>query len=385
MFRLKIGAFILQVLSVLNSGCAITAGSFFSNDDDLSGAPTTVGGYDLVDVNARSIIEIANDVNKLREKRTVELLNRRGFAASGVADDYVIGRGDVLTIIVWGHPELTNPTGEFRDAESAGRLVDANGNIFFPYIGELNVTGRTVGMVRRLIAEKLASYVQQPQVDVRVAAFRSQTVNVRGSVSRPGVVSITDRGLTINMAIAEAGGILESGSKRAVSVRRNGYEIQLDLYDDIANGLTVGELQLEDGDEVVVLRGDEYGVYVFGEVESEKIVPIPTAEISLGAVLAQAGGLTTNTANARKVFVLRLNDAASATEAAERIDLPSRLSVYKFDVSKMSSAVTLSMFKMQPNDFVYVDRTGMASYNGVITQFLPTISAIFQLDRLVND
>ena len=168
-------------------------------------------------------------------------------------------------------------------------------------------------------------------------------------------------------------------------MRRNGYEIQLDLYDDIANGLTVGELQLEDGDEVVVLRGDEYGVYVFGEVESEKIVPIPTAEISLGAVLAQAGGLTTNTANARKVFVLRLNDAASATEAAERIDLPSRLSVYKFDVSKMSSAVTLSMFKMQPNDFVYVDRTGMASYNGVITQFLPTISAIFQLDRLVND
>ncbi len=145
---------------------------------------------------------------------------------------YRIGAGDVLLITVWDHPELSSNMGMAGSGVSGvaatstnggndnGVLVDALGNIFFPYAGSFRVTGLTADQIRIKLQKRLAHYIHRPQVSVRVSGFRSQTVNVIGEVSSNQVVPITDQPLTILTAINGAGGISANANPHSIFVIR---------------------------------------------------------------------------------------------------------------------------------------------------------------------
>ncbi len=125
------------------------------------------------------------------------------------ASDYRIGPQDLLTISVFGVPELNQ---EVR--------VNTSGHISLPLIGNVQAGGRTVQELEQDIAAKLsASYLQSPQVTVFIKEFTSQRVTVEGAVKKPGIFPLTGR-TSLLQVIATAGGIDELGDDHALIVFR---------------------------------------------------------------------------------------------------------------------------------------------------------------------
>lgn len=193
------------------------------------------------------------------------------FARMRKVKSYKVGEKDILTIIVWNHPELTIPsmittsenlnvynTTNFNDFTNnpPGILVDEEGEIFFPLAGRLRVAGLTVNQIRERLTNRLYEYFQKPQVSVRVAAFRNKYVYVVGEVLRQGILPITDMKLTIMDAINQSGGIdKEASDAHYIYVIRGGFQNPIVYWLDATNPgamLLAAHFQLEPRDVLVI-------------------------------------------------------------------------------------------------------------------------------------
>src|SRR5512143_2996795 len=158
------------------------------------------------------------------------------LANESVDAEYRVGAGDVLSVTVWDHPELTIPAGEFRSADATGNLVNSDGTIFYPYIGTVPVAGLTTSQIRDLLTDKLRRYVKNPQLDIRVAAFRSKKVFITGEVMKPNVVPLSDIPLTVVEAINLSGGASPNADLTDVRVTRDNQVHVLDLLSVYKSG-----------------------------------------------------------------------------------------------------------------------------------------------------
>ena len=74
---------------------------------------------------------------------------------------YNIGVGDQIAVTVWGLPEIFPVTNISPDQNL--RRVDANGNIFFPYAGLIQASGKTQDELRNNLTKRLSKYFTDPQ------------------------------------------------------------------------------------------------------------------------------------------------------------------------------------------------------------------------------
>lgn len=282
-------------------------------------------------------------------------------------EDYRVGPGDVLNIIIWNHPELTIPAGGERSPEETGNWVHNDGTIFYPYVGVVEVEGLKVTEIRELITRRIGDYIEEPQVEVTVAGFRSQRVYVTGNVRQPGTYPVTNRPKRLLDAVNEAGGLDELADWRNVVLTRQGREYNLSLRAVYQHGDPSQNVVLRDGDVVHVGRVDDNKVFVLGEVTEPRPIKMGRQRMTLAEALAESGGLDEMQANATGIFVMRRGEE----DGEPRVDL------FQLDARQATALVIADEFTLQPRDIVYVTAAPVARWNRVVSQLIPTAQAVF--------
>lgn len=366
----------LAVLTLAVGGCSYYPG-MASDRIAGDGSPTGAQGEAEGAVPEPKVIPITAGLTRTLRQQEAETLAQRQDHAAPLRQQgpyrYRVGVGDILSVTVWDHPELTIPAGEYRSAESAGYLVGPDSTIFFPYIGKTTAAGKTVDELRQALTRGLKTYIERPQVDVRVAAHRSQKVYVTGEVgakpntatggvTQSGILPVTDVPLTALEAINQAGGPTPEADLHRVILTRQSNTYTLDLQGLYETGVIDRNWVLQDGDLLYVSDRNLNKVFVFGEVKQPAGFLMVKGRMSLAEALGEAKGIDQATANAAKVYVIR--NTGSGPE------------IYRLDASSADAMLLANHFAMRPRDVVYVAATELTRWNRFIQQVLPTIRTI---------
>ncbi|CDG51007.1 Polysialic acid transport protein KpsD [Halomonas sp. A3H3] len=182
----------------------------------------------------------------------------RGAMGDGLNPDYRIKPGDQVTVRAWGAFELDRVL-----------PVDAQGNIFIPGSGPLNVEGQSSQQVDGSVRQAITSvYPDNVQVYTNLQGVQPVAVYVTGYVENPGRYAGTPNDSLLYF-LDQSGGIDQDlGSYRQIRVMRDGRNVAtVDLYDFLING-NIPRPQFQDGDTIVV---EERGpaIAVGGDVHRE--------------------------------------------------------------------------------------------------------------------
>jgi polysaccharide export outer membrane protein len=175
--------------------------------------------------------------------------------ASAKPEDYRLGAGDLLKIVVFDHDEF-----------SLDARVSQTGNITFPLVGEVTVAGLSTRDAELLLARDLidGGFVKQPQVSVLVSEYLSQKVSVMGQVTKAGQYPLEASKRVIDV-LAMAGGMLnDTAADDATLVRADGSRFTIDLQ-KLFDGDPQMNLEVHDGDTVFVRRAPQF--YIYGQVQ----------------------------------------------------------------------------------------------------------------------
>ena len=277
--------------------------------------------------------------------------------------EYRIGPLDQVQVVVWEHPELTSPMGQYQPA---GQKVTTDGKLFYPYAGELQVAGLTAQELRLEITKRLSDKIlNDPQVDVRVTGYHSRKAFVTGAVNKPGYVSFDENPMTLPDVIAEVGGFDERADPSFIQLRRGEKTYNIDYVGAFKDNIPIDRILVKPGDQVFVpLRSEterDRKVYVLGEVLRSGIVRMDNY-LSLAEALAASGGVNAVNASAAGIYVIR-NSA------------PDKIDIYQLDAKNAMALAMADRFEMNPRDIVYVDASGLATWNRLLGLISPTLNA----------
>ena len=159
--------------------------------------------------------------------------------------DYLLAPGDALEITVWKEEGL----------QKEQFLIGPDGNIVFPLVGTITATGKTLSQLKDKLANRLADFIADPSVSIKLLNNQGGVVFVIGKVNKPGPV-VSGRRMDVLQALSLAGGLTVFADDDDISVqRRVGNEIKVFPFDysNVIDGDNLHEnILLEPGDTVTV-------------------------------------------------------------------------------------------------------------------------------------
>lgn len=218
------------------------------------------------------------------------------ITSTNVAPQTLIRANDILSITVSSlNPNATaifntpnnsvnsdNTSGN-GNTQSPGYLVNIDGNIQFPVIGNVKVSGLTTNQLRNQLTKSLTDrkLLVDPIVTVRHLNFR---INVLGEVARPGIVNVPSEKISLLEALGAAGDVTIYGRKDNIMILReeNGVKIMKRLNLN-SNELFNSPYYYLKSNDIVYVEANK--AKIGGSTRSAQLLPIILSGLSFAAII----------------------------------------------------------------------------------------------------
>lgn len=209
----------------------------------------------------------------------------RPIGAGVQAGVYRLAPDDVISIVVARHPEYS--------VEQI--TIPASGRVQLPLVGEIRVSGKTIGEAQLLARQLLLRKLLRPQVAVSLRQARAQRVSVLGdTVANPGIYEVRF-GWRVSDALASAGGLKDLPAiVEGTLSRADGQKIPLNIEQILGGGNVAFDFLLRGGD-TLLFHARTIKVGVLGQVVKPANYELPIGS-RVADALTQAGGATNRAA-----------------------------------------------------------------------------------------
>lgn len=326
--------------------------------------------YALVKLSP-SVVHTVNEDKAFSMSATTlaNLPNTRGDGAA-----VPIAVGDILTITIFE----AQAGGLFIPSDAGARSgnfvalpnqqVDSSGTIAVPYVGDLKVVGLTPRAAARLIAQGLKNRAIEPQVVVSTSERHGNQISVLGEVNAPMRFALDPGGVRLSGAIAKGGGPKNPDYDTSLTLERGGRTYRATLSAIFQDPRLDVQLQSND---VVYLAHDPRFVMVFGATLDPTLTSITrrvtfeSPKMNLTEAIAKAGGLNTNRADPRSVFVFRREPKAILARLGvdvSRYATDDVSTVFNVDLSSADGFFLGDAFQLHNRDIVVISDAPYADY-----------------------
>ncbi len=377
------------LLGLLVAGCTHISGVGPSTRDVLGSA-----GEPGPEASKIQIVAVDDQVTRrLLAQRTQRLFSEALAGTPPVSG--AVGPGDALEVNIWEAPPATlfasGITGDPRSAVSGSRaatlpeqLIDRDGNLYVPFVGRVQASGRTLAAIEEEIARRLKGKANQAEVLVRRVRNSSSTVTVVGEVTNSLRLPLTPSGERLLDALAAAGGVRQPVNKMTVQITRGDTYLSMPLQTVIRDPRQ--NIALQSGD-VVTAIFQSLSFTALGSTNNNAEIAFEAQGISLAQALARSGGLNDARSDPRGVFIFRF-------EPKDALDWPKKPVaatidglvpvIYSIDLKDPNSFFLMQSFAINDRDVMYVSNAPAAELqkflNLVLSVAYPALTAV-QLTR----
>jgi protein involved in polysaccharide export with SLBB domain/GT2 family glycosyltransferase len=300
---------------------------------------------------------------------------------------YLLGSGDKVKLTVYGYDDL-----------SGEQIILPDGRINLPLVGAVQLANLSVEDATALVTQRLAPYVNRPQVSIAVVSLRALRINIVGEVNQPGPQVLAQQVipnsasvsqnivLTMSRALLAAKGITSRADLSSVELHRHLVDGSIgvshyDLWSSLMGKTDFVDPVLQDGDTIIVSRlaknsdqkpaiflrssvaVDRMSIAVGGEVKNPGEVKVAPNQSVLDAI-TNAGG-PTDAADLSSVTLLRQQDGQMIA------------SVLDLDAARRGNVDQNPI--LSSGDSLIVPRSGWRNFADNFGRILSPVTSLFYL------
>ncbi|WP_232493661.1 polysaccharide biosynthesis/export family protein [Novosphingobium kaempferiae] len=368
------------------SACAVAPASGPSARSVGNAPDAARNGYDI------KVIDVTDAV----ARRLLATDRKSAFSENlgeGRAIGSTIGKGDVLDIGIWEappaalfgvsapDPRMSSSGATARGTSLPEQMVDSDGRIVIPFVGNVQAAGRTPQDIAREITARLAGKAHQPQAIVRLVRNATAAVTVVGDVGGSTRVPLSARGERVLDVLASAGGARQPVNKTMVRITRGAQTSAMPLEAVIRDPRQNVILQPDD---VMTVLFQPYSFVALGATNRNEEVPFEATGVTLVQALGRVAGLQDARADVKGVFLFRLEDPAALApeeQANARLTPDGKVPViYRINMKDPAMFFVAQGFPIRDRDVLYVSNAPLADFqkfvNVIYSTLLPVATTI---------